>query len=127
MATSEHPPDGRVVQTCLIILTLLASAAALAWLRAVLVPFLLAVFLSFFLAPLIDWQVRRLRFPAALAVATTSLLGLGLLALLGFGAAASLSTLAAQIGCISCSTASKWPCRWRNSAWPRAKTANRCG
>jgi AI-2 transport protein TqsA len=97
MATSEHPPDGRVVQTCLIILTLLASAAALAWLRAVLVPFLLAVFLSFFLAPLIDWQVRRLRFPAALAVATTSLLGLGLLALLGFGAAASLSTLAAQI------------------------------
>ena len=42
--------DQRVQTTCLVILTVLAVGGALYWLRPVMIPFVLAVFLAYVLA-----------------------------------------------------------------------------
>ena len=90
-------PRERGVQTiCLLLLSALAVAAALYWLRAVMVPFVLAVFIAYGLSPLVDLSVRRLRFPRALAVAGTLALAFLLLLLLGALISASVGQLASN-------------------------------
>jgi AI-2 transport protein TqsA len=71
--------DQQVQTTCLLILAVVATGFALTALRPVLVPFLLGLFFVYSLAPAIDWQMRRLRFPRGLAIATTVLLAVVLL------------------------------------------------
>ena len=44
----------RFIAASLVILAAVAIAAALAYTRAVMVPFVLAIFLSYLLAPLVD-------------------------------------------------------------------------
>jgi AI-2 transport protein TqsA len=74
---------------CLTALTVLAIGGALYWLRPVLVPFVLAVFLSICVAPLVDFLRIRLRLPQTLAIVGTLLLGLvGLVALAAVAAEA---------------------------------------
>jgi AI-2 transport protein TqsA len=75
----------RQIQTvCLLVLSTIATGAALYWLSAVLIPFVLAVFLTFCLIPVIDFQTQRLRFPPWLAYASTAVMGLLLFAVFGF-------------------------------------------
>ena len=58
------PGQERRIQTvCLLLLTIVVVAAALFWLRSVIVPFVFAVLIAFGLSPLINLQVRHLRFP----------------------------------------------------------------
>lgn len=68
--------DQRIQTTCLLILSGVALALSLYWLRNVMVPFVLAVFLSFALAPLVDVLIRRARMPRALALSVTILAAL---------------------------------------------------
>ena len=68
---------------CLLTLTLIALGAALYFLRPVLVPFVLAVFLTNCLMPVIAIQQRYLRAPQSVAIATTMVLALVILALGG--------------------------------------------
>ncbi len=92
-------PRERGIQTiCLLLLSTLAAAAALYWLRPVMVPFVLAVFIAYGLSPLVDLSVRRLRFPRALAVAGTLALAFLLLLLLGGLISASVGQLASNAG-----------------------------
>ena len=71
------------IQTiCLMILTGIASVAVLYWLRPVLIPFVLAVFLVCGIAPLLDVIQQRCRAPRIVAVAITFLMGIGLMAML---------------------------------------------
>lgn len=81
-----HPivtTDQQIRTACLIILTTLAVGAALAWLKPVFIPFVLAVFLTYCMIPVIDFLTSRLRFPKYLALATTLLLGALLLVIVG--------------------------------------------
>jgi AI-2 transport protein TqsA len=75
--------ESRVHTVCLLVLTALGIGAALAWLKPVLVPFVLAVFVAIGLTPLIELQVKHLRLPRNLAVVTTLVLGLFGLVVLG--------------------------------------------
>jgi AI-2 transport protein TqsA len=70
--------------TCLLVLTLLASSAALYWLRPVVVPFLVALALYYLLTPVSDWLVRKTGIPESLGVLGAALLGLVVVALTGF-------------------------------------------
>jgi predicted PurR-regulated permease PerM len=63
-------------------LTILASAALIFmchWGSDVLIPIALAIFISYLLAPAVDWLKRRLRIPLALGAALVILLVLGAL------------------------------------------------
>lgn len=91
------PPQEQRLQTiCLLILTSLAVALALYWLRSAMVPFVLALFFSFALAPFVDLQVRYLRIPSSLAVTATLVLGFFLLTTLAAIVSTSVSELTAN-------------------------------
>ncbi len=60
---------------CLLILAGLAILAGMYLLADVLVPFVLAIFLALLLNPLIDVQVRRMKWPRPVAVGFTFLVG----------------------------------------------------
>ena len=51
--------DQRVIATCLVILTVIAVGAALAPLRPVLVPLLLALLFTYCLRPVVEMQIRH--------------------------------------------------------------------
>ncbi len=81
--------DQRAQTICLMILTAICLAALMYWLRDVIVPFVLSLFFSITLTPLIDVQVRYLRFPRIVALITALVLGfLALVLLVGIVAAA---------------------------------------
>lgn len=71
-------PEPRIQTTSLLILSAVALGFALYWLRDVMIPFVVAVFAAFGLAPTIEFQTERLRIPRIFAIATT-LVGAGLM------------------------------------------------
>ncbi len=66
--------DRRIQTVCLLLLSAVAAGSALYWLRPVMVPFVLALFIALGISPLVDLQARRLRLPRPVAVGTTLLL-----------------------------------------------------
>lgn len=84
----------RHIQTvCLFILSVVAIAFALWWLRPVMIPFVLALFFSIGLSPLITFQSRYLHFPRPLAALATLVFGCVLLVVLGSVVSVSVSQL----------------------------------
>ncbi len=94
---NEVRTEMRVQTTCLLILTAIVGAYCLHWLQAVVVPLVLAAFLSIILSPLIDIQIRYLRFPRVLAITVTLLIVLIGMALTGGAVADSLGGLASNV------------------------------
>ena len=88
--------EQRIQTVCLLLLTIVTVAAALFWLRSVMVPFVFAVLIAFGLSPLINLQVRHLRFPRALAILATLVAGFLILVLLGVLVSTSVGQLAAK-------------------------------
>ena len=72
-----------IQNVCLMILAAVAVGFVLVWFRSVLIPFVLAVFFAYGLAPVIEFQTSRFRVPRSLAVLITLLLGIFLLSLAG--------------------------------------------
>ena len=101
MAKSEEALAYPRVQTvCLVVLTLLiALGMALYLLKPVLVPFVLAVFLTYCLTPLIDVQRRDLRMPRGLAVVSAVVLARVVLTLCGSVVATFISSSASAKNC----------------------------
>jgi AI-2 transport protein TqsA len=87
---SEHY-EQRIQTGCLLILTALGIAGALYAFSSVLIPFVLAIFLTLCLIPAIDVQMKWLRIPRRTAIMTTVLIGCAILVL-----AALLVTAAAN-------------------------------
>lgn len=85
--------EQRIQTVCLLILSTAAVAAALYWLRPVLVPFVFAVFIAYGLLPLIELQVRQLHLPRPAAVCSTLVLGGVVLSGLGLLVSTSVSQL----------------------------------
>jgi AI-2 transport protein TqsA len=90
MAVSPRASDRRVQTVCLLTLTLIATGFAMAQLQPVLVPFVLALFLSQCLAPLILLLMRRFGLPRWLAVTVAVVLAGAALTGVGFVVASSM-------------------------------------
>ena len=88
--------EARIRTICLLILSIIAIAFALWWLRPVMIPFVLATFFALGLTPLVDFLQRYLRVPQALAVLATLIFGFVVLSLLGSLIATSVAQLSAN-------------------------------
>ena len=86
----------RIQTVCLLCLALIAIAAAAYVLRPVLIPFVLAVFFTYALIPLVELQRRHLRFPSWAALVTTLMFGVGSMAVLVVVTTASIRRFAEQ-------------------------------
>jgi AI-2 transport protein TqsA len=75
--------EERAQTVSLVVLASIAGAGAMYWLRPVMIPFVLALFISLGLGLAVEFLVTRLRVPRALALPVTVLLGL--LAMAGVG------------------------------------------
>ena len=89
----ESKSETRVQTVCLLIISAVLIACALKWLQPVLIPFVLAMFGAIGLKPIVDIQVRRLRLPRTVAVMSTLLLSLAVLAIIGVLVAFSVQSL----------------------------------
>lgn len=90
--------DLRIVTICLLVLTVFATGAVLSVLRPVLVPFVLALFVTMGMTPLIDVQSRRLRMPRGVAVVTSGLIAVAVLLLVGIITSVSVAQLIQSAG-----------------------------
>jgi AI-2 transport protein TqsA len=83
MSQKSENYEQRIQTGCLLILTALGIAGALYAFSSVLIPFVLAIFLTLSLTPVIDIQMRWLRIPRRTAILTTVLIGCAILVLAG--------------------------------------------
>ena len=81
MAQKSEHYEQRIQTGCLVALTALGISGALYAFRSVLIPFVLAIFLTLCLMPAIDVQMKWLRIPRRTAILTTVLVGCAVLAL----------------------------------------------
>lgn len=102
---SSSPPrreqslvDLRIQTVSLLIIATVLVAIAMFWLKSVMIPFVLALFLALGLAPVVDGQMRLFRFPKTLAVFMTFLLSMALLLLSVSVVTGAVSQLAANAG-----------------------------
>ena len=78
--TSEQ---SRAITASVVVLATMATAAALAYTRPVMVPFVLALFLSYLVSPLVNFLQDRLKVPRVVSIVVALLTAVGLLTLLG--------------------------------------------
>ena len=91
--TTPQKSDLRLITLGVMVIASVAIAGALYWLRALMIPFVLAVFLSYGLTPLVDLLVARLRVPRLVAVFGALLIGIGVFVGVGSLIGASLQAL----------------------------------
>ncbi len=94
----ESLADLRIQTVSLLIIATVLVAVSMFWLKSVMIPFVLALFLALGLAPIVDGQMRLFRFPKALAVFMTFLLSMGLLLLSVSVVTGAVTQLAANAG-----------------------------
>ena len=88
----------RIQTVCLVILSTVAVAASLRWLAPVLVPFVLAVFITLGMSLMIDLQMRYFRVPRLAAMVITVIVGLLILAVFVLLILAAVDQLTANAG-----------------------------
>jgi AI-2 transport protein TqsA len=81
MAKDRENYEQRIQTICLLILTALGITAALYFFASVLIPFVLAIFFTLCLTPVIDLQMHWLRIPRHTAIFTTLAIGCAILML----------------------------------------------
>lgn len=91
-------PHQRTILVCLVLIALVAVGFALAQLGPVLVPFVMALLITYCLRPITEIQARYLRIPRPIATAVTIFLGFGVLLAIGFVATAGVTTMAGNLG-----------------------------
>jgi predicted PurR-regulated permease PerM len=79
---SPAPEHSRAVTVSVVVLAVVAAAAALAYTRPVMVPFVLALFLSYLVSPLVDLLEDRFRVPRFVSILIALLTAVGVLTLL---------------------------------------------
>ena len=87
----------RVQTFCLLILTFLICCGAAYWLKTVLLPFVLALFLTLTLRPIVFYLTRRFHAPRLLAIGLTLCLGVALLVTLTAVVSSSIVELGEDI------------------------------
>ncbi len=84
----------KIQTVCLLVLTAITIAAALKLFSTVIIPFVLAVFLTFCFAPVIEAQMKLLHVPRSIALVTTIILVCIVLVLVGIMVSASVGQIA---------------------------------
>lgn len=90
--------EQRIQTVCLLVLAVFAVGVGLYWLSSVMIPFVLALFFAIGLSPVIDWQMRYLRAPRAIAVAGAFAVGILLLGLVSTLVTTSVAQLTRNAG-----------------------------
>ncbi len=90
--------EARIQTVCLIILSTISIGVALYWLSPILIPFVLAIFFTYSLTPVIEMQMRHLRIPRLLALTLTILVGCVILALLSMLITTTINEMSTNIG-----------------------------
>ena len=80
----------------LVILAGVALALTLAYTRAIMIPFVLALFIVTIVSPILDFQVLCLRFPRFIAVLTTLTLVVAVIVMMSFLVAGAVHTVAME-------------------------------
>jgi AI-2 transport protein TqsA len=93
---SQIAEQPRIVVGSLVVLAAIAIAFALFYTRAVMVPFVLAIFISYLVSPVVDFFRDKARLPRVASVVIAVLTALGLLTLLGMLIAMSSRSLLAS-------------------------------
>lgn len=88
--------QSRIQQVCLIILTAIALAAALNWLRPLMIPFVLAVFITIAISALLEFETETLRLPRTVAILLTMVMTFFVFALVAAFVSDSVRALAAN-------------------------------
>ncbi len=96
--TETPTADQRIQTVSLFVLATVAVAFALYWLQAVMVPFVLSLFIALGLSPLIGYLNHKLRVPRWAAVFLTLVVAVAILTLLGVMLTTSAGRLAANAG-----------------------------
>lgn len=91
-------PSQRIQTICLFILALVGLGFAMAQLGPVLVPFVVALLITYCLKPATELQVEYLRMPRAAAIVTTGIVGLACLGALGLVATVGITAMAENVG-----------------------------
>ncbi len=103
--------ERRLQTVCLLVLTTFAIAGALYWLSTVMIPFVLAVFLSFAINPVVGLLTRKARLPRSIAILVVFLFGFLLLPLIG----ALVSSSARQLTDNADGVTIRWTCRYQTT------------
>ena len=90
--------EKRVQTICLLVLSAIALGVTLYFLSSVLIPFVLALFFSICLGPIMDFLVQRLHIPRTLAVVATMALSLALLGGIWLLVATSVDQMSENLG-----------------------------
>ena len=88
--------EQRLQTGCLLLLTAFAVAVALYYLSAVMIPFVLAVFVTFAINPIVNLLTQKARIPRPLAIAGVFLLGFLVFTVIGSLVTTSVRQLAAN-------------------------------
>ncbi len=86
--------ENRIQTICLIVLSAVSLGGTMFWLKPVMIPFVLALFISLGLNSLVNAQMELLKVPRVLAVISTLMLAFLLFSLLGVLITASVGQLA---------------------------------
>jgi AI-2 transport protein TqsA len=98
MSTDLHEERMWLATVSLMVLASVALAFALAYTRAVMVPFVLAIFIAVTVSPIIDFQVNRWRFPPSIAIAIALVAVLAVLAILGLACLVAIQAMVRTAG-----------------------------
>jgi len=91
----ERREQNYLTTVSLVILAFVSLAAALMYTQAVMIPFIMALFIVVIVSPVQDFQVKRLRFPRIIAAVVTLLLVLVMLALVSLLVTYTIQTFVA--------------------------------
>jgi AI-2 transport protein TqsA len=94
----EHKEQNWLITISLLILAVVALAGALIYTRTVMIPFVVALFIVALVAPIEDFQVKRLRLPRVVAIVVTLLVVLSVIALVSLFVAQAIRTIAYTAG-----------------------------
>ncbi|MBW8034832.1 MAG: AI-2E family transporter [Planctomycetes bacterium] len=90
--------QNRLVVVSLVLIAIVATGVVLLYARSVLIPFVLALFISLLVSPILDFQVLRLKIPRALAVIITLVLILVILAVLFMFVSSAIQSIVSTAG-----------------------------
>ncbi len=96
-----HEPkeeNNGLITASLVVLAVVALAIALIYTRRVMIPFVVALFIVALVAPIQDFQVKRLRLPRIVAVIVTLLVVFSVIALASLSVAQAIRTIAYTAG-----------------------------
>ena len=85
--------DQKIQTTALVVIAGIMTAASLFWLRPVMIPFVLAMLLTYALSPLVELLVQRANSPRWLGILIALAVGLAILILVGGLVSSSVRTL----------------------------------